>query len=68
MLNIRLHIQYHVLHYNPVALPQASLLRMLPLVGVSTILSGIHMCMLHALYAFEYRWFNMGWELYKRLR
>ncbi|KAG0715929.1 Etoposide-induced protein 2.4 [Chionoecetes opilio] len=48
-------------------LMQASLLRMLPLVGVSIVLSGLHMCMLHALYAFEYRWFNMGWELYKRL-
>ncbi|KAK8730042.1 hypothetical protein OTU49_008434 [Cherax quadricarinatus] len=46
---------------------QAYLVMMLPLVGVGVTLSGIHMCMIHALYAFEYRWFNMGWELYKRL-
>ncbi|XP_050715792.1 etoposide-induced protein 2.4 homolog isoform X1 [Eriocheir sinensis] len=48
-------------------LMQANMIRMLPLVGVSTIVSGVHMCMLQSLYAFEYRWFNMGWELYKRL-
>ncbi|KAK8405067.1 hypothetical protein O3P69_001562 [Scylla paramamosain] len=48
-------------------LMQASLLRMLPIAGLNTFLSGLHLCMLQALYAFEYRWFNMGWELYKRL-
>ncbi|KAG7160282.1 etoposide-induced protein 2.4 homolog isoform X2 [Homarus americanus] len=46
---------------------QANLVMLLPLVGIGVILSGVHMCMLNALYAFEYRWFNMGWELYKRL-
>ncbi|XP_071536497.1 etoposide-induced protein 2.4 homolog isoform X2 [Panulirus ornatus] len=46
---------------------QANVLMLLPLVGIGVMLSGIHMCMLNALYAFEYRWFNMGWELYKRL-
>ncbi|XP_045594847.2 etoposide-induced protein 2.4 homolog isoform X5 [Procambarus clarkii] len=46
---------------------QASLMKLVPLVGVDLMLNGIHLCMLNALYAFEYRWFNMGWELYKRL-
>ncbi|KAK7070404.1 Etoposide induced 2.4 mRNA, partial [Halocaridina rubra] len=46
---------------------QANLMMMLPLMWVNVILSGIHMCLLNSLYSFEYRWFNMGWELYKRL-
>ncbi|KAK4318440.1 hypothetical protein Pmani_010549 [Petrolisthes manimaculis] len=47
---------------------QANVVMMVsPLMGVGLVLSGVHMCMLNALYAFEYRWFNMGWELYKRL-
>lgn len=46
---------------------QANLMMLLPLVWINVIVSGIHMCLLNSLYAFEYRWFNMGWELYKRL-
>ncbi|CAL4123373.1 unnamed protein product, partial [Meganyctiphanes norvegica] len=49
-------------------LMQANLVMQLPLVGLNTVLGCIHMCLLNALYSFEYRWFNMGWELYKRLK
>ncbi|ROT78274.1 etoposide-induced protein 2.4 homolog isoform X1 [Penaeus vannamei] len=48
-------------------LVQANLLMLLPIMGINVVVGGVHMCLLNALYAFEYRWFNMGWELYKRL-
>lgn len=46
---------------------QASLMRMLPLMGINIMISCVHLCLLNSLYAFEYRWYNMGFELYKRL-
>ncbi|XP_076040176.1 EI24 domain-containing protein tank isoform X2 [Oratosquilla oratoria] len=46
---------------------QANMLMFLPIVGVGYCLSVVHMALLNALYAFEYKWFNMGWELHKRL-
>jgi len=27
----------------------------------------LHLCLLYALYSFEYKWFNMGWDVTKRL-
>lgn len=27
----------------------------------------VHLCLLYAMYSFEYKWCNMGWELHKRL-
>lgn len=46
---------------------QALVVNWIPLVMLGDILCLIHMCMLYSLYAFEYKWFNMGWELHKRL-
>ncbi|GLV39978.1 tank [Carabus blaptoides fortunei] len=46
---------------------QALVVNWIPLVMLGDILCLVHMCMLYSLYAFEYKWFNMGWELHKRL-
>lgn len=48
-------------------LGQGMLVSKVPLPLLGDILALIHMCLLYALYAFEYKWFNMGWELHKRL-
>ncbi|VEN41969.1 unnamed protein product [Callosobruchus maculatus] len=46
---------------------QATLISYIPIHLVGTLLSMVQMCMLYSLYAFEYKWFNMGWELHRRL-
>lgn len=46
---------------------QSTLVSMLPIVFLGDVLCLVHMCMLYSLYSFEYKWFNMGWELHRRL-
>lgn len=48
-------------------LGQGMLVSKVPLPPLGDILALVHMCLLYALYAFEYKWFNMGWELHRRL-
>nr|CAG4638459.1 EOG090X06IP [Cyclestheria hislopi] len=48
-------------------LVQAMLIGLLPIAVFNDLLSMLHMCLLYSLYSFEYRWFNMGWDLPKRL-
>jgi len=40
-------------------------LTFVPVLG--SFINFFHMCLLHALYCFEYKWFNQGLELHKRL-
>lgn len=46
---------------------QAQLVGQLPIVIVSDALSLLHTALLYSLYAFEYKWCNMGWALHARL-
>uniref|UniRef100_A0A336LMW8 CSON006002 protein n=1 Tax=Culicoides sonorensis TaxID=179676 RepID=A0A336LMW8_CULSO len=48
-------------------LGQIWLVGFLPGPYVGRIVSFIHLALLYSLYSFEYKWFNMGWELHKRL-
>ncbi|XP_065355379.1 etoposide-induced protein 2.4 homolog [Calliphora vicina] len=48
-------------------LVQSMLVNLLPFPYVGEILCFIHLCLLYSLYSFEYKWFNMGWELHRRL-
>lgn len=38
-----------------------------PIYGLSWLINVFHMCLLNALYSFEYKWYNQGLELHKRL-
>jgi len=38
-----------------------------PINAISKLINIFHMCLLNALYCFEYKWYNQGLELHKRL-
>lgn len=48
-------------------LAQSWLVGFVPVSYLGRVLSFIHLALLYSLYSFEYKWFNMGWELHKRL-
>jgi len=50
-----------------VFLVQTMSLTYLPINYLNQILAIVHLSLLYSMYSFEYKWFNMGWELHKRL-
>jgi etoposide-induced 2.4 mRNA len=46
---------------------QATLVVMLPIAYLGSLISLVFMSILYALYSFEYKWFNTGWDTPKRL-
>ncbi|XP_054743232.1 etoposide-induced protein 2.4 homolog [Anastrepha obliqua] len=48
-------------------LMQSTFVSFLPLPYIAKALYFLHLSLLYALYSFEYKWFNMGWELHRRL-
>ncbi|XP_075224018.1 EI24 domain-containing protein tank isoform X3 [Lycorma delicatula] len=46
---------------------QSMMVNLVPYQLLGEVLFLVHMCMLYSLYAFEYKWCNMGWELHRRL-
>ncbi|XP_075224017.1 EI24 domain-containing protein tank isoform X2 [Lycorma delicatula] len=48
-------------------LVQSMMVNLVPYQLLGEVLFLVHMCMLYSLYAFEYKWCNMGWELHRRL-
>uniref|UniRef100_A0A182Y070 Etoposide-induced protein 2.4 n=1 Tax=Anopheles stephensi TaxID=30069 RepID=A0A182Y070_ANOST len=56
LIQILFLLQSTLVKYLPVPVPFAC-----------TAIYMMHMSLLCSLYAFEYKWFNMGWELHKRL-
>lgn len=48
-------------------LVQSSLTAFVPLPWLSQLLTHVHLAFLYSLYAFEYKWCNMSWDIEKRI-
>lgn len=46
---------------------QSALINFIPIIWVSNLLTHVHLAFLYSLYAFEYKWFNMSWDIEKRI-
>ncbi|XP_023337259.1 etoposide-induced protein 2.4 homolog [Eurytemora carolleeae] len=46
---------------------QGKVISMLPIEILGSAFNLLHLCLLHSLYSFEYKWFSQGLELHKRL-
>lgn len=47
---------------------QAFLMKtLIPIPMIANFFYFLHLCLLYALYSFEYKWFNMGWDVTQRL-
>jgi etoposide-induced 2.4 mRNA len=47
---------------------QSSIFIYIPIYFLNVLLFHLHISLLYALYAFEYKWFNMGWKIKERLK
>lgn len=50
-----------------VFLAQTTVVSLVPITMIGNALALVHLCLLNALYCFEYKWFNQGLELHRRL-
>ena len=50
-----------------VFLIQSSFMNFIPITWLSQLLCHVHIAFLYSLYAFEYKWFNMKWDILKRI-
>lgn len=50
-----------------VFLVQSSIFIYIPIYFLNNLLTHLHISLLYALYAFEYKWFNFGWTIKRRL-
>ena len=51
-----------------VFLIQSSIFIYIPIYFLNNLLFHLHISLLYALYAFEYKWFNFGWSIKRRLK